>query len=94
MLGPCRDLVMANRMANWLSGMTRGNGHGNIEWFEQKGDVALTGLLFAAAVSGATVADVSAGSSSTAASRPSRPSPSTSRGVVFLPVADARGVVM
>lgn len=58
MLGPCRDLVMANRMANWLSGMTRGNGHGNIEWFEQKGDVALTGLLFAAAVSGATVADV------------------------------------
>lgn len=58
MLGPCRDLVMARRMASWLTGGAKGSGHGNIEWFEQKGEVALAGLLFAAAVSGATITDV------------------------------------
>jgi hypothetical protein len=58
MLGPCADLVMARRMAAWLTGGTKGSGHGNIEWFEQKGEVALAGLLFAAAVSGATITDV------------------------------------
>ena len=58
MLGPCRDLVMARRMAAWLTGGAKGSGHGNIEWFEQKGEVALAGLLFAAAVSGASITDV------------------------------------
>jgi hypothetical protein len=58
MLGPCRDLVMARRMAAWLTGGAKGSGHGNIEWFEQKGEVALAGLLFAASVSGSTISDV------------------------------------
>ena len=58
MLAPCADLVMARRMAAWLTGGSKGSGHGNIEWFEQKGEVALAGLLFAAAVSGATITDV------------------------------------
>jgi type IV secretion system protein VirD4 len=58
MLGPCADLVMARRMAAWLTGGAKGSGHGNIEWFEQKGEVALAGLLFAASVIGATIADV------------------------------------
>jgi hypothetical protein len=58
MLGPCRDLVMARRMATWLTGGTADSGHGNIEWFEQKGEVALAGLLFAAAVTGHTITDV------------------------------------
>lgn len=31
MLGPCRDLVMARRMAAWLTGGAKGSGHGNIE---------------------------------------------------------------
>ena len=58
LLGPCRDLVMAHRMAAWLSGGSKGGAHGNIEWFEQKGEVALAGLLFAAAVTGSTITDV------------------------------------
>jgi hypothetical protein len=58
MLGPCRDLAMARRMATWLSGGAKDTGHGNIEWFEAKGEVALAGLLFAAAVTGSTIADV------------------------------------
>lgn len=58
MIGPCRDLAMARRMAAWLTGATMDTGHGNIEWFEQKGEVALTGLLFAAAVTRSTIADV------------------------------------
>ena len=62
LLGPCRDLVMANRMAAWLSGGSQDTGHGNIEWFERKGDTALAGLLFAAAVSGCTIRDVFRGS--------------------------------
>jgi type IV secretion system protein VirD4 len=58
MIGPCRDLAMARRIASWLSGGAKGNGHGNIEWFEQKGEVALAGLLHAAALTGATISDV------------------------------------
>ena len=58
MLGPCRDLVIARRMASWLTGAVKGSNHGNIEWFEQKGEVALAGLLFAASVTGATITDV------------------------------------
>jgi type IV secretion system protein VirD4 len=56
LIGPCRDLVMGRRMATWLAGVSRGGG--NIEFFEKKGDVALGGLLFAAAVTGATITDV------------------------------------
>ena len=55
---PLRDLVKARRMAAWLTGGSEGTGHGNIEWFEKKGEVALAGLLFAAAVTGATITDV------------------------------------
>lgn len=59
LLGPCRDLEMAMRMATWLSGGAAGSGHGNMEWFERKGDAALGGLLLAGAyVPGATIADV------------------------------------
>ena len=36
----------------------RGENHGNIEWFEKKGDVVLSCLLWAAAVSGRTITDV------------------------------------
>jgi hypothetical protein len=59
-LGPCRDLVMARRIAGWLAGavLTNNSNHGNIEWFEKKGDVALACLLWAAAVSGRTITDV------------------------------------
>lgn len=58
LLGPCRDLVMARRMATWLSGGAGGPATGNLEWFAKKGEVALAGLLFAGAVTGATIADV------------------------------------
>ena len=58
-LEPCRDLVMARRIAGWLTGAITGQGgHGNIEWFEKKGDVALACLLWAAATGGYTVTDV------------------------------------
>ena len=59
-LEPCRDLVMARRIAGWLAGavLTKGGNSGNIEWFEKKGDVALACLLWAAAVSGRTITDV------------------------------------
>jgi hypothetical protein len=59
LLEPCRDVVMAHRMAGWLTGGSAGRaGHGNLEWFEQKGDVALSALLWAAAVGGYGVTDV------------------------------------
>ena len=59
-LEPCRDLVMARRIAGWLTGaiVAEGQNHGNIEWFEKKGDVVLSCLLWAAAVSGRTITDV------------------------------------
>jgi len=55
LLGPCRDLVMARRMAAWLKvpGIS-----GDLRWFEAKGDVALAALLWAAAVTGRTILDV------------------------------------
>ncbi|MGH3189416.1 MAG: type IV secretory system conjugative DNA transfer family protein, partial [Streptosporangiaceae bacterium] len=55
LLGPCRDLVMARRMASWLKvpGIS-----GDLRWFEQKGDVALAALLWAAAVTGRSILDV------------------------------------
>jgi len=59
-LTPCQDLVMARRIAGWLASAVLGQGGnlGNIEWFSQKGDVALGCLLWAAAVSGRTITDV------------------------------------
>jgi len=59
-LDPCRDLVMARRIAGWLTGAITGQGgsRGNIEWFEKKGDVALACLLWAAATGGYTITDV------------------------------------
>jgi len=59
LLEPCRDVVMAHRMAGWLTGGSAGRAnHGNLEWFEQKGDVALSALLWAAAVGGYSITDV------------------------------------
>jgi type IV secretion system protein VirD4 len=60
LLAPCRDLVMARRMAGWLTGaITAENAsHGNLEWFEKKGDVATMALLYAAAAGGYTITDV------------------------------------
>jgi type IV secretion system protein VirD4 len=58
LLGPCRDMVMAFRMATWLSGGAGGSAQGNLEWFAEKGEVALAGLLFAGAISGAAITDV------------------------------------
>ena len=55
LLGPCQDLVMARRMASWLK--VPGIG-GDLQWFQQKGDVALMALLWAAAVTGRTILDV------------------------------------
>lgn len=55
LLGPCKDLVMARRMASWLK--LPGIG-GDLQWFQQKGEVALMGLLWAAAVGGYSVTDV------------------------------------
>jgi type IV secretion system protein VirD4 len=55
LLGPCKDLVMARRMASWLKVPEIG---GDLQWFQQKGDVALMALLWAAAVTGRTILDV------------------------------------
>ena len=55
LLGPCKDLVMARRMASWLK--VPGIG-GDLQWFQQKGDVALMAILWAAAVTGRTILDV------------------------------------
>jgi len=55
LLGPCRDLMMARRMATWLRVPDIG---GDLKWFQEKGDVALMSLLWAAAVSGRTILDV------------------------------------
>jgi hypothetical protein len=55
LLGPCKDLMMARRMATWLK--VPGIG-GDLQWFQAKGDVALAALLWAAAVTGRTILDV------------------------------------
>ncbi|MDQ2811539.1 MAG: TraM recognition domain-containing protein [Actinomycetota bacterium] len=59
-LGPCRDLVMARRIAAWLTGATvsQGANLGNIEWFGAKAATALGVIMWAAAVSGRTITDV------------------------------------
>ncbi len=60
LLTPCRDLVMAKRMAGWFTGaiVAENTNLGNLEWFEKKGDVALMALLHAAAIGGYTITDV------------------------------------
>ena len=59
MLDACRDVLMAHRMAQWLTGGIVGRvGHGDLEWFEKKGDIALQALLWAAAVGGNSITDV------------------------------------
>jgi len=55
LLGPCKDLTMARRMASWLKVPAA---DGDLEWFQAKGDVALASMLWAAAVTGRTVLDV------------------------------------
>jgi len=60
LLAPCRDLVMARRMAGWLTGAlaSAGESHGNLEWFENAADAAMMACLHAAAIGGYTIADV------------------------------------
>jgi hypothetical protein len=60
LLDPCADLVMARRMASWLTGAMSGadSNLGNLEWFTQAADTALMAMLHAAALGGYTVADV------------------------------------
>jgi hypothetical protein len=60
LLDPCADLVMARRMAAWLTGAMSGadSNLGNLEWFTQAADTALMAMLHAAAIGGYTVADV------------------------------------
>jgi type IV secretory pathway TraG/TraD family ATPase VirD4 len=47
---------MAFKMADWLAGDTPG--YGDLSWFEEQGSIGMSGLLLAAAKSGATLADV------------------------------------
>ena len=43
LLEPCRDVVMAHRMAGWLTGGSAARAdHGNLEWFEGAGQTALS----------------------------------------------------
>jgi hypothetical protein len=55
LVGPCRDIVAATRMAAWLKTPGVGN---DLKWFQDKGDVALTALLWAAAVTGRSILDI------------------------------------
>ena len=55
LVGPCTDLVAATRMAAWLKTPGVGN---DLKWFQDKGDVALTALLWAAAVTGRSILDI------------------------------------
>jgi hypothetical protein len=56
LLGACTDELMAYRVADWLAGATPG--YGDLAWFEEQGTVGMSGLLLAAARTGATVAEV------------------------------------
>src|SRR5690349_1006700 len=60
LLAPCRDLVMARRMAGWLTGAmaSAGESHGNLEWFENAADAAMMACLHAAAIGGYAITDV------------------------------------
>ena len=55
LVGPCSDIVAATRMAAWLKTPGVGN---DLKWFQDKGDVALTALLWAAAVTGRSILDI------------------------------------
>jgi type IV secretion system protein VirD4 len=56
LLGACTDELTAYRMADWLAGAA--DGYGDLAWFEEQGTMAMSGLLLAAAMSGATLADL------------------------------------
>jgi hypothetical protein len=56
LLGVCRDELMAYRMADWLAGATPG--YGDLAWFEEQGTMGMSGLLLAAAKTGANLAEV------------------------------------
>lgn len=56
LLGVCTGELMAFKMADWLAGDTPG--YGDLSWFEEQGSIGMSGLLLAAAKSGATLADV------------------------------------
>ncbi len=56
LLDVCTDELMAFRMADWLAGDTPG--YGDLAWFEEQGTVGMSGLLLAADMTGASLADV------------------------------------
>jgi type IV secretion system protein VirD4 len=56
LLGVCTDELTAFKMADWLAGGTEG--YGDLAWFEEQGTMGMSGLLLAAAMTGATLADV------------------------------------
>jgi hypothetical protein len=60
LLAPCHDLVMAKRIAGWLTAAIANENanHGNLEWFEKRGDACAMALLHAAAIGGYTIRDV------------------------------------
>ena len=56
LLGVCTEELMAFKMADWLAGGTEG--YGDLAWFEEQGTISMSGLLLAASMTGATLADV------------------------------------
>jgi type IV secretion system protein VirD4 len=56
LLGVCTDELMAYKMADWLAGATEG--YGDMAWWEEAGTMGLSGLLVAAAMTGASMAEV------------------------------------
>jgi type IV secretion system protein VirD4 len=56
LLGVCTGELMAFKMADWLAGDTPG--YGDLSWFEEQGTMGMSGLLLAAAKTGATLAEV------------------------------------
>ena len=56
LLGACTDELMAFKMADWLAGATPG--YGDLAWFEEQGTMGMSGLLLAAAKTGATLGEV------------------------------------
>jgi hypothetical protein len=56
LLGVCTDELMAHKMADWLAGDTPG--YGDLSWFEEQGTMGMSGLLLAAAKTGAPLAEV------------------------------------
>jgi type IV secretion system protein VirD4 len=56
LLGVCTDELMAYKMADWLAGDTPG--YGDLSWFEEQGTMGMSGLLLAASMTGASLAEV------------------------------------